>query len=148
MQLIREILAKIDEIQVDGTNMNGPNLGPGDTVIGLLPVELQKFFVVLMDEKSKFDQMYAQLNAELDKMGDLETATQAQREDIAFKRNIGLNRWQTVEHMFWSAVVRAFPQMLSGTDGSVYISRNWEVALDRNSKSAGRQDYAVCLGVN
>jgi len=148
MQLIREILAKIDKVQVDSINTRSPDLGPGDVVIGLLPIELQKFFVVMMDEKSKFNQMYAQLNVELDTIGDSARATESQCEDITFKRNIGLNRWQTVEHMFWSSVCRAFPEMLTGTDGSVYISRNWEVALDRNGKSAGCQDYAVCLGIN
>ena len=131
MNLLRQLLADIDDVKLDGDELvaqykleKGDD--PGDPV-RILPDPLKRHYAVLDRARQSLLELYEQLQEKVLEMGpdhaDLAATMKASQQEL----NIASSRYHDIERMFWSAVRRTFPDLME--EKEIGLREGWQVVV-------------------
>lgn len=129
MELIREVLKRVDSAEVDGRGEALEEVGKNETTLGVLSGGLQRFYVVM-------DDMLREVEDEARRLGLTDEFVEGRHDECRFaggsnrrenrrKKQIFQNRIETVKHMFWGAVRREIPDALLNRE--IALRRGFQV---------------------
>jgi hypothetical protein len=127
MQLLREILEKAAQAQpADVELLTKSEVARNEVVVGVLPEELRGLYLVMCSTAVETDAVADQLEAEHRALlAEGKEVTNEQMEGMNRRYRIASNRFDTVKNMFWGAVKRAFPELI--TKEAIGLRKDWEV---------------------
>jgi hypothetical protein len=146
MQLLKDLLKRVNKVSLN--NGDVPELEEvekeGARVVGELPVNLRKLFVVRsqMGDELKLDCEIS--HKRLEKMLS-RSRSEASAEDLALARQhvLAHKRYDFVNDFFWLSVVAAFDE-LALTKESIGIRKDWKVvALKPKARSAADLEMVI-----
>ena len=111
-------------------------------VMGIMPMKLRKFFVVLQDAKKEVQGLDVQLAIEISKLRKKKKLTKKALEELNYKNYTSHSAYRDTERLFWSAIRREFPETFGMKQ--IFIQKDWEIAVCKPCISVKSPFFEPC----
>jgi hypothetical protein len=125
------LIRKVSKKRVESMTLPKREPGCGCVAVGVLPMELRKFYVVWQDAKKVINKTDDELQVEITELRRKNKFTERRWEAIQHRSHISHSRYRDVERNFWSAVCREFPKTFKAS--ALFIGEGWQVVMSKRS---------------
>ena len=119
---LKKILARVSEVSLGDAKSPEYEVQDGETVVGVLPDDLKRLYVVYMGTKEKARVVYARLSKEVNEAGD--DITEEKKKSVTHKYVPVRLEEDLVGREFWTSVRFEFPQV---GDEDIGLRAGWQV---------------------
>jgi len=122
---VHELSDMVKRTKPDGSGLANKKVKRGEHVVGVLPVELRRFFTVREIAHREFEMIQSGIQRAIKEAGGAEKLADANRVELIQQQAVAFQRLDFVETGFWSAVRCAFPKVV--TCRHVDIKEGWQI---------------------
>ncbi|MFA5878503.1 MAG: hypothetical protein WC845_04015 [Candidatus Staskawiczbacteria bacterium] len=127
-QFLKDLLDRIEKADLGGkTAVPKGEVGTDDKVVGILPDDLKKLWVVLNADSIDLAKQCESTHDAAWRVT-AERHPSAKNRDIAQQHILAHSRHELIRSLFWHGVKAAFPQAVIG-DGSIGLCKDWQVTI-------------------